>query len=118
GHDADEEVRREERPEDHDLGDDEQQHPEQLRLDARGAVGRRWTVVVVLGVGDRGGFHDVPYATASAVSADSTCSTGLLDARRTRSMRSARIHPERVAGRVEMTMSSTRKNCSAFMTAL
>ena len=30
----------------------------------------------------------------------------------------ARIQPDRVAGRVEMTMSSTRKNCSAFMTAL
>ena len=77
GHDPDEEVGREERPEDHDLGDDEKQHPEQLRLDARGAVGRRRAVVLVLGVGDRGGFHGAPYATASADSATSTCSTGL-----------------------------------------
>ena len=45
-HDPDEEVGREEGPEDHDLRDDEKQHPEQLGLDARAAVGRRRAVVV------------------------------------------------------------------------
>jgi hypothetical protein len=33
-------------------------------------------------------------------------------------MRSARSQPDRVAGRVEMTISSTRKNCRAFIVAV
>ena len=48
-HDPDEEVGREERSEEHDLGDDEKQHPEELRLDARGEVGRGRPVVLVVG---------------------------------------------------------------------
>ena len=117
GHDPDEEVGREEGPEDHDLGDDEEQHPEQLGLDARGAVRRRRPVV----------------RRASCAWAIEAASMTLLTRRprprrrtrrarpacwtraRTRSMRSARSQPERVAGSVEMTMSSTRKNCSAFI---
>ena len=51
-------------------------------------------------------------------SAATTCSTGLFVALRTRSIRSARSQPERVAGSVEITMSSTRKNCSAFIVAV
>ena len=55
--------------------------------------------------------------TASADSA-TTCSTGLFDALRTRSMRSARSQPERVDGSVEITMSSTRNEFSAFIVAM
>ena len=79
-HDPDEEVGGEEGPEDHHLGDDEKQHAEQLRLDARGAVGLRRAVAVlvvdagVAAVRDRCGFHQ---ASAPAGSLDSTCSTGL-----------------------------------------
>ncbi len=46
--DADEEVGGEERAEDHHLGDDEEQHPEQLGLDPRAAVGRRGAVVLAV----------------------------------------------------------------------
>ena len=44
-----------------------------------------------------------------AVSLWTTCSTGLFAARRTRSIRSDRSQPDFVSGKVEMTMSSTRK---------
>ena len=54
-HDPDEEVGREEGPEDHDLGDDEKQHPEVGRVHPRGAVGRRRPVVLVLVVAGRRG---------------------------------------------------------------
>src|SRR3954451_5204795 len=116
-HDADEEVGREERAEHHDLADDEKHHPEQLGLDPGALIRRRRAVVVVVGrvpVGDARRFH----AQASTAALASTCSTGLLVARRTREMRSARSQPERVAGSVEITMSSTRNNCSAFMVAV
>ena len=75
GHDPDEEVGREERSEEHHLGDDEKQHPEELGLDARGLVGRRRPVVLVSWA-----------AWPAATDADSirplllarpTCSTGL-----------------------------------------
>jgi hypothetical protein len=62
-HDPDEEVGREEGPEDHDLRDDEEQHPEHLGLDPRRPVGRRRAVVDVpvagrvMPGGDGGGFH-------------------------------------------------------------
>src|SRR4029078_1849952 len=117
----DEEVGREERAEHHHLGDDEKQHPEQLGLDARTAVcGRRPVVLVVLGVpvGDGGGFHGLLRPQAAVGASAATCSTGFPDALRTRSMRSVRIHPERVSGRVEITMSSTRKDCTPFIVAV
>ena len=47
-HDPDEEVGREERSEEHHLGDDEKQHPEDLRLDAGAAVRRGRAVVLVV----------------------------------------------------------------------
>ena len=70
-HDPDEEVGREEGPEDHHLGDDEKQHPEELGLDPRGAVGLRRPVVLVVLVavgasGDRAGFHQAAASVASA----------------------------------------------------
>ncbi len=106
GDDPDEEVRREERTEDHHLGDDEKQHPQRRCRHARGAVRRRWPVVLVV-VRDRRGFH--LYAFAAAVSPWTMWSTGLPVALRTRSMRSARNQPDLVSGNVEITMSSTRK---------
>ena len=48
-------------------------------------------------------------AVVLASSLCTTCSTGLPVARRTRSIRSARSHPDLVSGNVEITMSSTRK---------
>ena len=75
-HDPDEEVGREEGPEDHDLGDDEKQHPEQLGLDARGAVGLRRPVVVVVvdvRVGDRGGFHQAAASSLATRCARPAC---------------------------------------------
>ena len=79
-------------------------------------------VLVVVGVADRGparpdgpGLHGLGAAEAGDWA--TTCSTGLPDALRTRSMRSARSQPERVSGSVEMMMSSTRKNCTPFIVA-
>jgi len=62
--DADEEVGREEGAEDHHLGDDEKEHPEQRRVHARAGVGG-WRAVVVVrvvvragaGVREAGGLH-------------------------------------------------------------
>ena len=45
--DADEEVRSEERAEEHDLRRDEEEHPEHARVDARALVGDRRAVMVV-----------------------------------------------------------------------
>src|SRR5439155_23534025 len=112
-HDPDEEVGREEGAEDHHLADDEEHHPEQLGLDPRALVGGGRPAVVIA-VGDACGFH----AQASTGAFASTCSTALAVARRTRSIRSARSQPDRVAGSVEITMSSTRKNCRAFIVAV
>ena len=57
--DSDEEVGGEESPEDHDLGYDEEQHPEQLGLNARAAVSGRWAVVLFMTgyMGDACGLH-------------------------------------------------------------
>ena len=90
-HDPDEEVGREERSEEHDLGDDEKQHPEELRLDARGDVGGRRAVMFLVG-GDGGRFHQAP-------SSLTMCSTGFPVDASTRPMRSARSQPERVSGK-------------------
>ena len=57
-------------------------------------------------------------AAADRRSWASTWSTGLPVARRTRSTRSARSQPDRVAGSVEITTSSSRKSSAAFMIAL
>ena len=57
-------------------------------------------------------------AAVSEGSSWTTCSTGRLVVRRTRSIRSARSHPDLVSGKVEIRMSSTRKYCRAFMIAV
>ena len=44
--DADEEIGREERPEQHDLGRDEEEHPEHARVDPRRDVRERRVLVV------------------------------------------------------------------------
>ena len=98
---ADEEVGGEERAEDHHLGDDEKEHPEHLRLDARAAVRGRGAVVlvVVVGEGGAGGFHQAPPQCAPAGApgrSATTCSTGRPAERRRRSIRLARSQPERV----------------------
>src|SRR3954462_13108351 len=90
-HDPDEEVGREEGPEDHDLRDDEQQHPEERGVDARRPVGLGRTVVVVVvpvvvDVGGGSGHY------ASAFARDSMCSTGTLVAPRTRSTSLSATH--------------------------
>ena len=96
-HDPDEEVGREEGPEDHDLGDDEKQHPEHRRVHARGAVGRRRAVVLVL-VGRararRPGSRPPPSRPPPAPE-DSMCSTGLPVALATRSTSLSATHFER-----------------------
>src|SRR3954452_25026947 len=96
-HDADEEVRREERSEEHDLADDEEVHPQRLRVDGRREVGRRRPVMVVVLVVkvccDSGGFHHAAWpswAVGDGVWPATTCSTGLPVALRTRATRSAR----------------------------
>ena len=48
--DANEEVRSEERPEEHDLRADEQEHPERPRIDAGALVRRRRAVMLVVPV--------------------------------------------------------------------
>src|SRR5688572_3466538 len=48
---ADKEVRSEERPEQHRLGDDEEKNPERLTVDLRALVGLGWAVMLVLGGG-------------------------------------------------------------------
>src|SRR3954462_14115602 len=104
-HDPDEEVGREERSEEHDLGDDEKQHPEELGLDPRGDVGRGRAVMLVLVVGDGGGA-DCLHQEGTTSTSLTTCSTGVEVVARTRPTRSVRSQPERVSGRVEMTISS------------
>ena len=115
-HDPDEEVGREEGPEDHDLRDDEKQHPEERGLDPRGAVGLgRPVVIVPVGVAHvRGGGH-----YASAFARDSMCSTGtLLVAPRTRSTSLSATHCDEPSGSVEITISEMWKYWTAFMTAV
>src|SRR5690606_7913106 len=99
GDDADEEVRREERAEEHRLGDDEEQDPERGPVDARALVGLGRAVMVLVGAGVAGGdrcaLHQAsspgvsglaPVATgapegsalpAETSSPDSMCSIGL-----------------------------------------
>ena len=104
-HDPDEEVGREEGPEDHDLADDEKQHPERPRVDPRRAVGLGRPVVLVVSVVDRRGFHQASAATA----ADSMCSTGLFVALCTRSTSLSATHFELSSGSVEITISEMKK---------
>ena len=116
--DADEEVRGEERAEDHDLGDDEKQHPERRRLHARGAVRGRRSVVLVLGVGDRRRLPcAAPRRWARPFRVDHVLDR-LARGARTRSIRSERSQPDFVSANVEITMSSTRKYCSALVIAV
>ncbi len=75
----------------------------------------RRPVVLGVAVPDCRGFHQ---ATAESTSVWTTCSTGLPEVRRTRSIRSDRSQPDLVSGKVEITMSSTRKDWSAFVIAV
>ena len=75
-HDPDEEVGREERSEEHDLGDDEKQHPEQLRLDPRRLVRGRRAVVVVARGRARRRPRRIPSGPRPARGSTTTCSTG------------------------------------------
>ena len=71
-HDADEEVRREECSEEHDLADDEEVHAQRLRVDARREV-RRGMPVVLLVVqvgGDAGSFHQAARPSVSELELD------------------------------------------------
>src|SRR3954454_10489565 len=124
-HDADEEVRREERSEEHDLADDEEVHPQGLGIDRRREVRRRRPVVLALLLVkvccDAGGFHQAgwpSWALGDEVLPATTCSTGLPVAERTRPTRSARSQPERSGSKVEMMMSSTGYQRTAFWIAV
>src|SRR5919109_4327818 len=110
--DPDEEVGREEGPEDHHLADDEKQHAEQLRVHPRRAVGG-WRVSGVNRVlGGAGCFHHALTGVASM------CSTGRLVAACTRSTSFDAIQRELPSGSVEITISEMWKNCTAFIVAV
>src|SRR5581483_3283337 len=114
-HDAHEEVRREERAEQHHLRRDEEEHSEQARVDARADVrdGRMEVRVVVLDAGVR--FH---YAGTPASVPATTCSTGTPAFSRRRSTRSFRSQPERSCGNVETMISSIRSSRTACIAAV
>ena len=96
--DPEEEVGGEERPEQHDLGDDEEEDPERLAVDPRALVGLR-RPVMLLGVAVperyRCALHQASSpsataaATASAARPTSRCSTGFSVISRTRPIRSS-----------------------------
>ena len=125
-HDPDEEVGREEGPEDHHLGDDEKQHAEQLRLDARGAVGLgRAVVVLVVDAGVAAVAPWLGWLTEAASIRLGRLFPGLdvLDraCRRSRWIFSTRpfsTHSERLEGSVETTTSEMWKYWSAFIAAV
>ena len=128
--DADEEVGGEERPEDHHLGDDEKQHPQQLGVDARAAVA---------GGGPWCSCSPVPAAWAT-LAASIRSSSGFpprsAGRRRVAGRRRRRARPRRRSrrararsgssaatrsarpGSVEMTTSSTVNSSSAFIAAV
>ncbi len=92
---ADEEVGGEERPEEHHLRGDEQQHPEHARRDPRALVGRGRPVVLErLGVPDAG--HQAEASTADG--STTTWSTGTPASARSRSTRWRRSQPDFWAG--------------------
>src|SRR4051812_11611026 len=115
-HDADEEVRREEGAEEHDLRPDEEVHAEDGRRDARRVVRLRRMLAVVVqmcfGVRD----HYTVTVTAAGTST-STCSTGSFVSACSRSTRLRRIQPERSFGNVETITSSTRSSSIVCITA-
>src|SRR5205085_2436309 len=78
--DADEEVRREERAEEHDLRRDEEEHAEDRCIDARALMGKRRPVMLRCGV--RRHQLDAPAVARSAT----TCSTGTFVSARRRSI--------------------------------
>ena len=118
-HDPDEEVGREEGPEDHDLGDDEKQHPEQRGLDPRGAVGRRRPVVLVLVAGARAPARIAPASIRPPPASATRCARPACRSRfATRSTSLSATHFELSSGSVEMTISEMWKNCTAFITAV
>src|SRR5262249_11867084 len=112
--DADEEVGREERAEDHDLRRDEEQHPERRRVDARALVrDRRAVVIGVCG----GGAHTAPATLLSA--STTTCSTGTPESLRKRPTTSRRSQLLAFSpGKVETMISSTRSSAIACMAAV
>src|SRR6059058_3156025 len=96
---AHEEVRGEERAEEHDLGRDEEEHPERARVDARALVGSRRAV----------GFRVRAHAGTSASRSTSTCSTGRPVDFLSRLTRSPRSQFDCFSpGKVETMISSTR----------
>src|SRR4051812_38207771 len=112
--DPHEEVRGEERAEEHDLRPDEQVHPEDRRRDARRVVrlGRMLLVVVEM----RFGVRDHQAFTNSGTST-STCSTGSFVSVRRRSSKLRRSQPDRSPGNVETITSSTRSSSIVCATA-
>src|SRR5262245_47600344 len=109
--DAHEEVRGEERAEEHDLRRDEEEHPERRRVHA-GALVRDGRLALILGVR--------AHASAPALSiSTSTYSTGTPASFRRRPIRSRRSQLDPApAGNVETRISSTRSSRTACMTAL
>src|SRR5215203_3946521 len=115
--DPEEEVGGEEGTEQHHLGNDEEQDPQRLAIDAGAGVGLGRAVMVVgVLVTDSYGcaLHQLasPPATAAATAAagrpTSMCSTDLSVISRTRPIRSSSSHCERSPVKVEMRMSSIR----------
>src|SRR3990172_1395379 len=109
--DSDEEVRGEERAEEHDLRPDEEEHPESPRIDAGALIGLGRSVMLMkrLGVGR----HALTSTPASAT----TWSTGRALSPRSRPTRSRRSHPERSPGKVETMTSSVRSSSIASIAA-
>src|SRR5581483_4024465 len=102
-----EEVDREERPEEHDLRRDEEEHAEDGRRDPR-AVVDRWRAVMP--VRFRGCGH--------SADPEMTCSTGSPVSLRRRAIRSRRSQPLRSPGNVETMISSTRSSFTACFVAV
>src|SRR5438067_1284960 len=111
-HDAHEEVRGEERAEEHDLRRDEEEHPEHAGGDPRAEVRRGRSVVLEVLCVRR---H---YAVTPAGASTSTWSTGSFVSVRRRSTRSRRSQPERACGNVDTISSSTRSSSVAWITAV
>ena len=111
-----EEVDREERAEQHDLRPDEQEDPDDDRVDPRAVVDRRRMLVRVSARVRRDRCGSA-CALMSAPS-ETTWSTGRPVSLRSRPTRSRRSQPERALGKVETMISSTRSSCVASIVAV